>query len=774
MRRINAPAAANSHGGEDEKRTSLPSGARRASAGSARPFSATMPSDQVAPKLVFFRWPRPGLPQFVRQHLDEQVRCLEHHFDVVVIDRDCDYGEVCETHRPDLALFESGVYAGPRRVTNVAAHPQVPKVGFYNGDAYCTTRSVFLSDMERWGVETFFTLSVAMAEYTPDLADRLFVWPNFVDPGVFRDLGAPKTVPVLFTGSQAAHYPWRSRVHGIVTQHYPCLTMPHAGWFDERRAGRMVHGNRYAALLNAAAVAPTCGTIAREVIRKHFEIPAARTLLLTERTASIEAAGFADMENAVFAEPGDVMDKLDHLFAHPDDLARITDAGHALVHARHTMAQRDQLLQWLRLHRAARPGETIVQDGPFAPLRLDAAPTAANRHPLSGALDRGLLRDGERLLERGRLEAAEERLLRCLNYHFMPEPVLGLVRRHLYGGDAGAAIDWIRRPIERSLGEHGARDPDPVEWAFFVRALLCRGAIHEAARRAAQFPNLRHPQLDRMRAVMSALEGPHDGVPAAAGDGPARRSVHVLADRGLDAWTHDLCAMLDACGEAGLAQAVRAGAPAREAGGGAPSGAAAGAPVLPLVHEGYRARAKQRVVAELRTRWQRIAAGAPQAAVRTLLQKEEVGDALLLGASATERCTRAVLAGLRTNPHSPRIYWLGDATPRRLPGRGRRPGERLADAAALRNLRERRDGAFDVVVVGGRSALTDGEREVVAAARLLVLTGINRTGTQPIHARLIEDEAYALVTHHPSHDGGYSVFRRVADAAATPARALAA
>jgi Glycosyl transferases group 1 len=669
----------------------------------------------VKPKLAFFRWTRPGLPRFIQRHLDEQVACLRHHFDVVLVDTDCDYAEVCETHRPDLALFESGVYAGPRRITNTSAFPDIPKVGFCNADTYCVTRSVFLSDMERWGVETYFTLSVSMAEYTPEIADRLFVWPNFVDPAVHRDYGQDKIVPVLFTGSQAAHYPWRSRVHSLVTQHFPSLTTPHGGWFDQNTAGRMVHGERYARLINSASVAPACGAIGREVIRKHFEIPAARSCLITERTPSIEAAGFVDMENAVFAEPSDVVDKLDHLFANPDELRRITDAGFELAHARHTMAQRDQILQWFRLHQAAAPGQTIVQDGPFEPLRLTSAPGAANSHPISGGLDRGLLRKAERRLEAGRLDSAEELLLRCMNYHFMPEPVLALTRLHLYRGDAEAAIGWVSQTIDRALTHHYAADPDPVEWAFLVRALLCRGKTEEAARRAAEYPHLNHLELERIRRVVLPQARPADG--------PHRPSVHVLPERDDAAWLEDLDTMLGACGRA---------RPARR-------------PALPL----------RPVKDRLRRRWHAVSAKAPQAVVRDFIRQEDISEALLVGASATARSTRAVLAGLRANANAPGIYWVHDATPAWLPGRGRRPGERLSDVAATGRDR------FDVVVLGSHSPLNGEARELLEGARFVVLTGINSRGVQPLHAGLVEDESYALVAHHATHDGGYSVFRRL-------------
>lgn len=741
------------------------------------------------PRLVFFRWTKPGLPPFIQQHLQEQVKCLEHHFDVVVVSKDCDYEQVCETHRPDLALFESGVYAGPRRITRTSACPEVPKVGFCNADAYCATRSVFLSDMDRWGVDTFFTLAVSMAEYTPDIADRLFVWPNFVDGDIYRDYHQPKNIPILFTGSQAAHYPWRSRVHSIVTPQYPCMTTPHAGWFDDKAAGRMVQGASYAQLLNSALIAPTCGTIAREVIRKHFEIPASRTCLVTERTASIEAAGFVDMQNAVFAEQGDVVEKLEFLFAHPDELRRITDAGFELVHSRHAMAQRDQLLQWLRLHHAAGPGQRIVQTGPFEPLRLVASSSGtANSHPISSGLDRSLLREGERLLMVGHLERAEELFLRCLNYHFMPEPVLGMTRARLYRGDATEAIGWVTKSLERGLVFHFAQDPDPVEWAFFVRALICQGNLDEAVWRAGQFPELKHPELERTRRVAFALAGSGTdlariGAPRSEG----RPSVHLLPEYEIDAWLADLCVMLRACGQGRLGDVVMAQraapapgrAPAHGVNGthllptrptkpGARRGVGANEPskhdqVLPLVSEHLHVRLQRRLRRELKARKGRMTVGAPQSVVQSLAQKEDLRHALLIRASGTSRSTRAVLAGLISNPNKPEIVWLDDATPALLPGRGGRPGERLSGPDAFARKREEHIDSFDIVVVGKHLHLDPQEHETVHAARFVVLSGINRSPTQRIHSGLIEDRDWALVTHDASHDGGYSVFRRLSE-----------
>ena len=109
--------------------------------------SFTLDRDQAAsgesvqrsarPRLLFCRLSRRNLAKFVYSHLDEQVKCLSFRFNVTLIEDDCDYDEMCDKHQPDIALFESGVYAGPRKrkITNTSSHPNIPKVGFFNGDS---------------------------------------------------------------------------------------------------------------------------------------------------------------------------------------------------------------------------------------------------------------------------------------------------------------------------------------------------------------------------------------------------------------------------------------------------------------------------------------------------------------------------------------------------------------------------------------------------------------------------------------------------------------
>ena len=58
------------------------------------------------PTLVFFQYKYgQNMPEFVLFNRNQQVKCLSQFFEVVVIQEDCDYQEVCDRHQPDLTLI---------------------------------------------------------------------------------------------------------------------------------------------------------------------------------------------------------------------------------------------------------------------------------------------------------------------------------------------------------------------------------------------------------------------------------------------------------------------------------------------------------------------------------------------------------------------------------------------------------------------------------------------------------------------------------------------
>ncbi|ACK73841.1 conserved hypothetical protein (plasmid) [Gloeothece citriformis PCC 7424] len=512
------------------------------------------------PKLVFFQFkPDKKLAKFVLIHRQQHVKCLSEFFEVILINEDCDYQQICDKYQPDITLFESGVnYRACHRIEikNTHAYPEIPKLGLHNGDSWCEARAGFLSDMEHWGIETFFSICTTTAEHTPEIAGNLFVWPNFIDADIYRDYGFPKVIPILFNGYIHPLYPWRQRIYKIISEHYPSLICPHLG-YDSGLEWRMIYGEKYARTINASFFVPTCGSVEKEIVRKHFEIPGAKSCLITEKTPAIEAAGFIDMHNCVFADQDNILDKVDHLFQNLDELEKITKSGYQLVHSRHTLKQRDQIFQWFNLNKNLKPTQKIIQTSPFEPLTIvEKSSGIKNSYLIGNGLIIELLGQGDKQLSAGKYEEAEELYLKCVEHiGWMPEPKLRLTLCNLYKGNAGKAISWIIQPLKYTLEQYRASTPDPVEWAYFIISLLCQGKLNEAIIRANQFPSLYHPELDCTRWLINCLQNQGENCTEQISSlSNSSYSIHQLPKRSMADWIDQIYSMLKACQQLSLAE----------------------------------------------------------------------------------------------------------------------------------------------------------------------------------------------------------------------------
>lgn len=499
----------------------------------AEPSEKSLPTK---PKLIFFQWnhrPQLRYAKYLLQHTKDHVRCLEQFFDVVVISEDCDYDEMCERHTPDMALFEVGyqsLLSHRIDIRNTSTHPRVFKAALLNADSWAWTRAGAISDMDNWGIGVGFSICTTIHDYMPEAMDGLFSWPNFVDPTVFRDYGEEKNFKVMLTGSQIELYPWRRRVAPLLSKAYPTFTSPAHNYYDAR-AAQALTGERYARALNASLFAPTCGTMAGEIVRKHFEISGSGCCLITEDTPMAEEAGFRHLENCVFADSDDVIDILDALMADPDQISRITAAGHDLVHSRHTMAQRPQIYQWYLL-KAASTSDRIEQRGPFEDV-LAVDPKIPNVPIRSGGgLDRILLHQGYASLLQGDADQARTRFSECVTLVVeSPEGKFGLALCELATGDPGKAANGLARLIELTTVIYGAQEPDPVEWAFYLFAIAQLDRASQARRFINWYPRLSHPALDHVAKLLSTSE--EIETPKAV---PSQPSIHDRFVRGADGW----------------------------------------------------------------------------------------------------------------------------------------------------------------------------------------------------------------------------------------------
>ena len=786
------------------------------------------------PALVFFQYRYDDhLPPFVLIHKEEHVKCLSEFFHVTVINHDCDYQQICDQHAPDLVLFESGLpYLSSRRpeIRNCRANHKIPKIGLLHSDSFSEHRAGFLSDMDKWDINTFFAIATTAAEYTPSIADQLFIWPNCVDADIYHDYGQDKNIPVLLTGSQSALYPWRQAVYKTISPYYPTLQCPHGGYEPHSTIAQLMVGESYARLLNASWCVPTCGTAAKELVRKHFEIPACKSCLITEHSPALEIAGFVDMYNCVMASEHDVLDKLEHLFEHRDKLQAISEAGHELVRTRHTSKHRDQILQWFKLYKNLQPHQQIIQHSPFESLCVvNKAAQAASSHIICHGPISTLLREGDRKLWDHRVDEAELLYLRCLGYYqWMPEPHLKLGLCCLYKGDAKRALEWIRKPIGFTLTEYRAADADPVEWAYFLIALLCVGKLDEAVTQSREFGWMRHPELDRARWAVGVCSGKKPmTLPGRDEGGTHRASVHHMVSRSVDLWIQELCVMLAACGQSHQAEIFRKHK----------DGMASDLPTKTIAHPGAGSSGdRDWIASKAPTRRERDARGpghrefirkraysrirlSVRRTVRKLLHSIEVKHgyflpyhlsaakddelcnvirelgrqdciktAMIVGSTPSGRNTQALLSAAVENKSNPDVFCIGG-----FKGRRGNYSEALASypfvklyevtpAAVLEDVRralksviektklDNRKRWFDFVLIdgcelGGQCGVVGEAMRELNGARCVVVNGVNMKYIRDDYGTLLMDSSYVLVRHNLTLRGCYAIFEKRSSAA---------
>jgi len=584
----------------------------------------------------------------------------------------------------------------------------------------------------------------------------------------------------------------------VLARHFPCLSCPHPGYTSRQAKPHVIEGQRYARTINSSFFVPACGTVANEIIRKHFEVPGSRACLITESSAAIQAAGFVDMKNCVIADENDVVDKVAYLLANPEELEAITQAGYDLVHSRHTIRQRDQLLQWFRLHQQLKDGERIIQPSPFEALRKVATSSGiTSTHVHSGGLLITTIGEGDENLRQAKYEVAERQFLTCVNYYrFMPEPQVKLAISLLYRGKAEEALSWIHKPIRFTLLDYKALDPDPVEWALLIRTLLCSGRVREASERAAQFPWMRHPELDRVRSLVSFLNRGEGALKTEPGSGHFRQSIHELPWGDSSDWTEELIKMLRACGQGRLAERL-ASAPVQ-----VPPIAEAiaimdqpedSAPPVRFQADGFawarfssQAAEKFRETAKvlLRLLENRFGYFLPFALsqvrydeffalVRDLARDERMKKILVIGASRRKRTTQAVLTGVKENPNKPLLLCVStDESDRRgrlkpawysigSSSRGTRAEALSRTIEQIR--REWSVDGFDVVVIDSTEAdLSDHQdlRHISEAAQVLCLEGIDRPQAHRTCATFLDNADYWLLEYNPGLRNGYAVFEK--------------
>ena len=494
--------------------------------------------------------PNPACADVLNGVVDEWVEALALHCDVEMIEQDFDLIEVRERVKPDFLLFDSIHWGRPHRlnIANIDACPDLPRALFLNCDPHDPMRPLTFDMMAAYGIDTIFTMGVEDIQQTKELRRfDCFILPKFIDTRVFRDYGEARSIPVTIMSAHLfpTFYPWRAQVTAEIQHLMPTLLYTHPGYRNDAANPFEIRGESYARMLSRSQFSLADTTVLDYVVRKHIEIPAAGSVLVSPPSDALTDYGFVDMENCVLGEPGaELYAKMIALARDPASYERIRASGHALVHQRYTREAWTHILQWFAVRRDLKPGQKVQQDGVFGAFRAvaddGARPTLANYTVHDNPMAARLRAAREALLGNGDLASAVEGLRTAMSWiGHVAEPWFLMGVTALVTGDRDTAGEWLaRRSAAQGQGapELGLLDPCEIAWLQLMAYLSADDELF--AQMADCAARTSHLSLRRVQWLIDGAR-PVADLAAAGLEGPLPGdclSMHWLGDEDFAAW----------------------------------------------------------------------------------------------------------------------------------------------------------------------------------------------------------------------------------------------
>ena len=418
------------------------------------------------PKALYFRVPLDKIPIRLREvNFLNRERGLKYYFDLIVVDYEADYLQILELHNPDLAFVEihSEVFS-PLHIRNIDSR-KLPKIGLVVVDAISPARYVALDYARRIKCDAVFTADVGYGTLTNyGFKNNLYYWPWFIDENVFKDYKKEKDIQFLKIGHSNATYPWRRNIFSAIEKKYLVTQIPYP-----TKTQRPIIGKEYAEWINRSKFVPTCGGFIRVIVNKHLEIPASKSLLITQETEAAKEMGFVDMQNCVFAESADDLEpKLKLLMTDQALYDKITVSGYELIHEFHNATKRPQLLQWFQLFK--KYGLDVRQPSLFGDLVVSST---INNYKISFSDATEYLKKVDELITKRRIEEG----LKICDYllkeylSYSPDFLLRKSLLLLLTGNREAfksLNDLLTFELYYCLCDR----PEPIEWSMYLLALL--------------------------------------------------------------------------------------------------------------------------------------------------------------------------------------------------------------------------------------------------------------------------------------------------------------
>ncbi|MDC0644931.1 glycosyltransferase [Alphaproteobacteria bacterium] len=436
------------------------------------------------PKVLYVRHKNPSQTWRRQGHNpDEFVKFLSHFFDISIQAEDFDLLERCDIIQPELIIYEAlgGNRTELLKIRNPNVHNDTPRIGLMIDDPHDTCRVRFVKFLNDMGVTKVFSISSALVRQSPEFSGSTFSMPHQFDVEEFDNFSLKKIIPisVFGFGSYSPMYNWRSQNLPQLIGEFPTLVYRHPGYGDVKLPHRFsVTGREYGELLNQSYFSIADGTRSAYCVRKHIEIPASFSVLVSPEFEELKQYGFKDMENCIMGTGRILLEKIAEVSGDAELYRRICRAGYDHVHEHYDYRKNNLIFDWFVAEKNKNPDEEVIQNcefGGFSKIEIVKKVTqlkkrSRNDSDYQKSMNNALLT----ILDNHSTESDEKKLLEVVDWCHYQEPwvLLGLIS--LLNGDYKTAADRLLQPYKIRLNRDGQASLDPVEagWLWFLCILI--------------------------------------------------------------------------------------------------------------------------------------------------------------------------------------------------------------------------------------------------------------------------------------------------------------
>ena len=435
--------------------------------------------------------------------------------------RPFDLKEVIERVEPEIIIYiipSERLETGYNEIVfplNADAYLEIPRVIYSNCDK--------ISPLSSAGIMVGENLR-ASANFSSAIVDGEFDWLPFpsyyfpqsllLDTADFKDYQLPKEFCVGMFGAGyvgSGFYPWRTAISEKLLGNFPAVYFPPVyNKLKEHMNYPRVFRADYSKMINRCQFGVACGTAAKTVLAKHFEIPASGSCLLTEDSFFLRQHGFVDGENCICVTPENVLEKMEYYLTNISELQRITENGYDFVHKTWLAPERVNILySWLELWKTLKQGEKIVQT------EINSLRVVKDSDTETDILQRGedpisdSWRTGFHYLQQGDISSAKSnfsRTLACVDYE--PLGRLGMALVSLFSKNPVLCLKYIEATFIHEQRQGGMGNlHDPVDIAYYIIASLCSGDVARGYDVSCNWRHHTHNALHAARIIAAAAAG---------------------------------------------------------------------------------------------------------------------------------------------------------------------------------------------------------------------------------------------------------------------------